>query len=240
MSDDLRTKPRLLLVEDDPISRGFMQAALEGMPAEVEAVDSVAQALALPTRHDLWLLDVNLPDGSGITLLAQLRARSSTTPALAHTADDSPALHAELRIAGFTDILVKPLTAASLRQRVARSLMDSGGATPCAAPRQDSGRAPLWDEQAALAALNGNEAHAATLRTMFLGELPRQHQAILAHLASGDAPGATRELHQLKASSGFVGALRMNAAASTLDRAMDDPEALLAFKQAVRETLSSG
>ena len=120
MSGQVEMKPRLLLVEDDAISCSFMRAALEALPAEVDAVDSMAAALALPGDHALWLLDVNLPDGSGTDLLWKLRSRFPGTPALAHTADDSSRLHAELRAAGFNDVLVKPLSAAQLQQAVRR------------------------------------------------------------------------------------------------------------------------
>lgn len=33
-------QPRVLLVEDDPISRGFLQAVLESLPAQVDWADS--------------------------------------------------------------------------------------------------------------------------------------------------------------------------------------------------------
>ncbi|WP_199915776.1 response regulator, partial [Xanthomonas fragariae] len=48
--------PRLLLVEDDAISRGFLQAVLEGLPAQVDCADSLSSALdrARERRHDLW------------------------------------------------------------------------------------------------------------------------------------------------------------------------------------------
>lgn len=36
--------PRLLLVEDDPISSGFLQAVLEGLPATVDCADSLSSA----------------------------------------------------------------------------------------------------------------------------------------------------------------------------------------------------
>ena len=63
--------PRFLLVEDDTISRGFFRAALETLPAQVETADSLASALERGRRseHDLWLIDVNLPDGNGSQLL---------------------------------------------------------------------------------------------------------------------------------------------------------------------------
>lgn len=78
-------QPRLLLVEDDPISRGFLQAVLEGLPAHVDCADSLSSALdrARARRHDLWLIDVNLPDGTGSGLLRALRLLHPDVPALA-------------------------------------------------------------------------------------------------------------------------------------------------------------
>ena len=39
---DPPASPRILLVEDDPTSRAFLGAALHAIPAEVDAVDSLA------------------------------------------------------------------------------------------------------------------------------------------------------------------------------------------------------
>ena len=89
--------PRILLVEDDTISQMYFTAVLESLPATVDAVATLAcaQARAADTRHDLWLIDLSLPDGSGSDLLARLRERwPQTPPALAHTADADPAVRA--------------------------------------------------------------------------------------------------------------------------------------------------
>lgn len=230
-------KPRLLLVEDDSVSSLFMVAALEAMPAQVDSADSIVSALSLQGPHDLWLLDANLPDGRGVDLLAELRKRSPRTPALAHTADDSPALHAELQAAGFDAVLVKPLTTSRLQQAV-RSRLGFG---PAGSLRvQESGESfhqlPLWDHATALAALNGNQEHVVTLRGLFLEELDRQHDDILSALQTADLQGAKKILHQLKASSGFVGALRLNAAAVALEKSLDDPVALERFSAILRDT----
>ena len=56
-------KPRILLVEDDAVSRAFLAAAAEGLPATIDAVDSCAAARAVQAHGDLWLIDANLPDG---------------------------------------------------------------------------------------------------------------------------------------------------------------------------------
>ncbi|HHW4678114.1 MAG TPA: response regulator [Xylella sp.] len=81
--------PRLLLVEDDPISGSFLQTSLETLPAKVDRADSVSSALAFSRihQHQLWLIDMNLPDGNGIALLSSLRRLYPNTPALAHTAE---------------------------------------------------------------------------------------------------------------------------------------------------------
>ena len=241
MSDHEGMKPRLLLVEDDSVSCSFMVAALQALPAEVDAADSMRTALGLERVYDLWLLDANLPDGSGIDLLAQLRARFPATPALAHTADDSLALHARLRAAGFDEVLVKPLTAVQLRQTAGRLLGLVSG-DPLRAGEADGSSAafPLWDQATALAALNGNEEHVATLRRMFLEELARQHDEIQESLQSGNQEVAKKVLHQLKASSGFVGAMRLNVTATLLEKSLPDTETLADFSIAVRDTRSSG
>lgn len=242
MSENQGMKPRLLLVEDDSVSCSFMAAALQALPAEVDTAASLRAALAHEGVYDLWLLDANLPDGSGTDLLADLRARFPTTPALAHTADDSPTLRAQLLAAGFDQVLVKPLTAMQLRQAAGRLLgiepsrqLHSAGETD-----ENSSDLPLWDQAAALAALNGNQEHVATLRRMFLGELASQHDEIHDALQAGDLEAAKKVLHQLKASSGFVGAMRLNAAAALLEKSLSDAGTLADFSLAVRDTQSSG
>lgn len=240
MSENQGMKPRLLLVEDDSVSCSFMAAALQALPAEVDTAASLRAALAHENVYDLWLLDANLPDGSGTHLLADLRARFPTTPALAHTADDSPALRAQLLAAGFDQVLVKPLTAIQLRQAAGRLLGLSPGQPRTGEATDDSKAFPLWDQAAALAALNGNQEHVATLRRMFLDELPKQHDEIRDTLQAGNLEAAKRVLHQLKASSGFVGAMRLNAAAARLEKSLSDAGTLADFSIAVRDTRSSG
>lgn len=230
-------KPRLLLVEDDAVSCLFMVAVLEAMPAQVDAADSIAGALAIEGSHDLSLLDANLPDGLGIDLLHALRSRHPGMAALAHTADDSPALHAQLLAAGFDGVLIKPVAAAELQQTVRRHLGIAVGAAIRVGEAVDSFHAlPLWDHATALAALNGNHEHVSTLRNLFLDELDRQQADILSNLQSGDHEGARRILHQLKASSGFVGALRLHAATTALDSTLDDKAALDCFSRCVGDT----
>ena len=90
-----------------------------------------------------------------------------------------------------------------------------------------------------MAALNGNRDAIAQLRRLFLAELPDQCVRVAAALRCGDIEAARGELHRLKASSGFVGAARLQAAASTLNEFPEDAESLDAFETTARLTGTS-
>ena len=108
------TMPSILLVEDDRISATFLSAALATLPARVHVAEDCAQALAASGPFDAWLIDANLPDGSGTWLLQRLRATDAAARALAHTADATDAMREALLQAGFAEVLVKPLSAQAL------------------------------------------------------------------------------------------------------------------------------
>jgi CheY-like chemotaxis protein len=224
---------RLLLVEDDPASRAFLAAVLEDLPATVTATATRAETLAGDVSQNLWLLDANLPDGSGAELLAELRRHHPATPALAHTADNTPGIHQALLATGFAAVLVKPLSAAELLAGVRKVLGLTGLPTP---PEVHNAEAalPIWNDAAALTALKGNADSVAALRELFLADLPKQHTAITTAAANHDSTALHREFHRLKASCGFVGAARLLAVVTAFDRALPDMSLLGELGEVVR------
>lgn len=231
--------PTLLLLEDEPTSRIFLTAALADLPVEVEVAGTVAEgrAMAAGGGHALWLFDANLPDGTGSSLLAQLRADGLATPAIAHTAAAGEEETARLLADGFDAVVVKPLPAAAWRDAVQKAL-DGGSALPVgeAAARYAAADAPVWDDGAAAAALAGNRDNVAALRQLFLAELPATRDRIVAAASYGDEAGVRDALHRLHASCGFVGAARLDAAGRALREAPGCEARLQAFVEAVNET----
>ena len=63
MPDQHAMNPRVLLVEDDPISGRVLAAAVAALPARVDTACSCAAALELAARfrHDAWLIDAHDP-----------------------------------------------------------------------------------------------------------------------------------------------------------------------------------
>lgn len=240
--------PRILLVEDDPTSRAFLLAATQSLPADVDVAVGVADALALATRHAhaLWLIDAHLPDGSGAGLLARLRDTGLATPAIAHTASHEDGEHEALRAAGFAATIAKPLPAARWQAAIRDALAAASpaaipvaqAADPADEPVAGLDAIPLWDDAVALAALGGSTDNVAALRRLFLDELPDARDTVVRAIAAGDDEGLRAIQHRLRASCGFVGAARLDAALSLLRDAPASAPALRAFLGAAQEMLS--
>jgi CheY-like chemotaxis protein/HPt (histidine-containing phosphotransfer) domain-containing protein len=233
--------PKLLLVEDDPTTRAFLIAAAEALPADVDAVATVAEALVRAGANDyaLWLIDANLPDGDGAGLLATLRSRGLRTPALAHTATRERAAAEALVAAGFLAVLVKPMPAATLQAAI-RDALDAHAPAPLhLLESPPSGDAPIWNDEAALTALNNEQTHVDALRGLFLDELPTVRTTVAAAARDGNDAALRSALHRLQASCGFVGAARISAAVAAMQEQPGEEEALDGFLAAVDETLRS-
>ena len=233
------TLPRILLVEDDPTSRSFLAAALRATPADVDAVDTVAAALALASSqtYSAWMIDARLPDGSGEELLTRLRERDERTPAIAHTAAHEATVLETLLAAGFVEALVKPMPAATLQGALRRVLgLAAENATAVELPVVEE--LPLWDDDAAVLALNGNRTHVDTLRDLFVQELAKSVYAISTAAERGDLDSVRGDLHRLRASCGFVGAQRLSAAVQALQQEPASPTRLDALEQIAHDTLA--
>jgi DNA-binding response OmpR family regulator len=120
---------RILLVEDDDVLRDVVLKSL------LAAGHRVDVAMRLDDARHLWrvqpfdavLLDLNLPDGSGLTALREARARGDRTPVMVLTARD----RTEERIAGLDagadDYLGKPFDLAEVEARLRALVRRSQG-----------------------------------------------------------------------------------------------------------------
>ncbi len=121
---------RLLLIEDEKRIVDLLTAALSGAGFAIDAVATCADgrdALAAVV-YDAAILDLGLPDGDGLSLLADLRSGGSKIPVLVLTARDT----VEDRVCGLDsgadDYLVKPFATAELVARTRALLRRPGGA----------------------------------------------------------------------------------------------------------------
>lgn len=113
--------PLVLYVEDDRINAILMEERFRRLPAwRLYCVESGAEAVAAVAslKPVFAMIDMQLPDTSGLALLPQLRAlpHGAELPCVALSADDSPEVVRAAQLAGFMDYWLKPVDPARLEQ----------------------------------------------------------------------------------------------------------------------------
>jgi DNA-binding response OmpR family regulator len=110
--------PHILIVEDNEHVTTALQIMLETVPWRVSVADTIGAALAV-TRNDppsVALLDLTLPDGDGLALVAPLLA-SGATRIVVLTGHDDRETRQRCLDAGCADVLVKPISVRDLIDR---------------------------------------------------------------------------------------------------------------------------
>lgn len=118
----------ILVIEDDMILNRGIRGFLEQRGYRCGSAYTVETArAALAEHYDLLILDVNLPDGSGLALCEELR-RTSSIPVIFLTANDTEQDMIEGFERGGDDYIAKPFSVGVLEQRVKAILRRSGEA----------------------------------------------------------------------------------------------------------------
>ncbi len=119
---------RVLVVDDDPMVARWIDRVLseEGYAVDVAPSSRDARALGSSTSYDLVIVDLHLPDGSGLGVVQALRAAGRTMPIVIMTGySDDEGIIAGLD-AGADDYLVKPVSNGVLRARLRAALRRGG------------------------------------------------------------------------------------------------------------------
>ena len=117
---------KILLLEDDITLGSGIRLALQSPTVQITLCRTLAQArgAAADNSYDLLILDINLPDGSGLELLEQVR-KTSHVPVILLTANDLEMDVVTGLEAGADDYITKPFSLAILRARVNAQLRRS-------------------------------------------------------------------------------------------------------------------
>lgn len=144
-------KASLLILEDDVLLGETLSDLLEEAGFDVKLCRNGQEVLdATFERHfDLYLLDINVPQIDGITLLAELRDANDTTPAIFLTSHTEKTKRRAGFESGVDDYITKPFDNDELLWRLEALLRRSKTSVPCAGrlcvDRQH--RTVLFDEQ---------------------------------------------------------------------------------------------
>jgi two-component system response regulator QseB len=175
---------RLLVVEDDPVLSNGLKVGLGLTGATVDQVNNCADALAALScsAFDAVVLDLMLPDGSGLDVLKKMRFNKDQTPVLLLTAMDETTDRIQGLDSGADDYMGKPFDLDELAARIR------------AIARRSAGRARS-------VMIAGNvELDPSTLNASVKGEriaLSRREFAVLAALM--ERPGIIRSKSDIEA-----------------------------------------
>ena len=123
----------VLLLEDDLLLGETLTDLLEEEGYGVRLCRNGQEALdaTYEKRYDLYLLDINVPQIDGITLLTELRDANDTTPAIFLTSYTEKGKRQEGFSSGADDYISKPFDNDELLWRIEALLRRSGRRGPC-------------------------------------------------------------------------------------------------------------
>lgn len=113
-----------MIVDDDPVILQGLAGVLERMECEVMTAPSAEEAMAMYGRwgYDLVLLDVRLPDGDGLEVLAWMLEQDSDQLVIMMTAYEDASVAVQAMKAGAHDYIHKPFDLEELRILVSKAL----------------------------------------------------------------------------------------------------------------------
>jgi putative nucleotidyltransferase with HDIG domain len=116
------SQPAILVLEDQSDIRMLVTAMLKIRDLACEVASCLAEArdLMTRTRYDLLFVDVNLPDGSGLSLVEEKRPDSPLVVVMTGSNDIQTAVQA-IRD-GAIDFITKPFTVSHFLQRVDKAV----------------------------------------------------------------------------------------------------------------------
>ncbi|MDU0340232.1 ATP-binding protein [Bosea rubneri] len=219
---------RVLVVDDDPVTREVARVMVGKAGHKVQAVASGEAALARLRKgaFDLVLLDMHMAGMDGVETALAMRELpgASQLRIIALTADVSPETMRRMRAAALTTILSKPITSASLMQAIGRGGARRGEGPSVALSAELPVDVAFFRTQRGLI----GEERTRQLLQLFATVSEQIMKDMRTALMASDRVELRRLAHQLASSAGAVGFGRVVVLAGRLEREalVVEPDAL--------------
>jgi CheY-like chemotaxis protein len=204
---------RILVVEDDPLSRDLLSLLLTREGYAVDAVDSgdaALQTLRNTPPLDAVLTDLQMPGISGSALAHRLREVCGANTTLLAMSASGPAEDAQ---EGFDGFLRKPFTVEALAAALAKA-----PASPEMTSHSLHRTVTVLDEDI-YGKLSGSMRSESLFQLYSLCLTDARKREVLMRQAAAGGDDATyrREAHAIKGSSGMVGAAELQTLAASME-----------------------
>jgi DNA-binding NtrC family response regulator len=186
---------KVLIIDDEPSVCYSFRRALEKHPYQVKSASNMASGLEMfaSVGPDVVVLDINLPDGSGMDVFRRIRELNPRCPVLFITAHGTTQTALEAMKEGAFDYLIKPVNLERLCQLLERALEASRLANlppllPASADEGIIGHSPLMQEMCKMIGLLAPQ----DVNVLILGESGVGKElvarALYKHSRRGDRP----------------------------------------------------
>jgi PAS domain S-box-containing protein len=222
-----KSRPRILLAEDNTTNQQVAVAMLTKLGYAVDAVENGAQAIAALERasYDLIVMDGMMPGMNGYEATRRIRSGgagidNAQIPIVAFTAAAMTGDKDKCIEAGMNDYVAKPVSLSQLGEVLQKYLATSGGAEEnCAHETNPARTEAVFNQQEFLERLMGDKSLAAKVVAGFLSDAPRQLVALKSKLEAGDAEGVQLLAHSLKGAAATMSAEALRAVSAEVQKA---------------------
>ena len=212
---------RILLVEDNTINQILAQRLIHKRGHQIVVANNGREALAAleSQSFDLIMMDVQMPEMSGLEVTAEIRRREMETgehiPIIATTASAMKEDKERCLEAGMDAYIPKPIEREILFETIDMLTGYSKGTRPgvAAAPSYD----PVFDLGAVLDSLDGDADLLREIGGIFLTQYPKHLEKIREAITNRDPKLLERSAHALKGSAANLLAQGVVEAASKLE-----------------------
>jgi CheY-like chemotaxis protein/HPt (histidine-containing phosphotransfer) domain-containing protein len=230
LNEARRRMVRILLAEDNPTNQQVALAILEKLGFGADTVADGREAVqALETvPYDIVLMDVQMPEMDGFEATRAIRSGKTGVldpkiPIIAMTAHAMKGDRERCLEAGMDDYISKPIAPQALAEALEKWVETPQGRSPAvSAPggaAEPSAGPPVFDRQAFMARLMGDEDLAKDIIAGFLEDIPKRILALRGYLDQGDAGSAGSQAHAIKGAAANVGGMALSAVASEIEEA---------------------
>ncbi len=210
----------VLLADDNEVNRRVATAMIERLGGRVEAVLNGRQAVnALDhDRHDLVLMDVQMPEMDGFAATSAIREAERSTgrhiPIIAMTAHAMKGDRDRCLEAGMDDYLTKPVCQEPLQKAITAWTGHRKDAAP--SPVATSSAEESFSREALLKACGGDPHLIRDVLGLTLKKTPDRVARLGAAVGAGDGPQIAWEAHGLKGALLVIGALALGEQCESL------------------------
>ncbi len=224
---------RILLAEDNIVNQKVAQSMLQKIGYRVDTVASGSEAVnaleMLP--YDLVFMDVQMPGMDGFEATRIIRdpdsaVRKHDIPVIAMTAHAMKGDRERCLEAGMDDYIAKPVSLKSLMQLMEKWRLaipqEKAASSPIQEKSDDMSAPGVFDRDALIERVMGEEELARKLIGIFLEDMPGQVRSLRESIENNDAEKISWYAHKIKGSSANIGAMALSNIAAKTDEASRD------------------